>query len=466
LTAADWAARAEQVAEALYARAPEHQIRPRLEPTRRAVEIMGDPQRNYRVIHITGTNGKTTTARMIERILREHGLRTGRFTSPHLVSFNERIAIDGEPISDETLVLAYEENAPLLELIDSQLESEGEAKLTFFEAMAALAFQIFSDAPIDVLVLEVGMGGEWDSTNVADGELALFTTVALDHQKSLGNTLTEIASTKAGIIKPESIVLSGPQAPEVAAVLTQRSAGNSFLTAGSEFELLESSPDGFGTRFSVRGKFASYPNLWMPIMGDHQASNATLAVAAIEQFLGRAIEPEILRIALQDTVSPGRLQVIGKDPLEVFDGAHNLAGAEAFASWASTRVDPDNAVGVIGILDDKNAREMLRVFARAFRTAVLVQPESPRAIPAKQLAEDAAEFFETAQWAASPFEGLELARKLARESGGAVLATGSLYLVGNLLRDLRRNLEQEIEPETEQDADLEIDQEAKRESDE
>jgi dihydrofolate synthase / folylpolyglutamate synthase len=466
LSRVDWAARAKQVAEALYARAPEHQIRPRLEPTRRAVEIMGDPQRNYRVIHITGTNGKTTTARMIERILREHGLRTGRFTSPHLVSFNERIAIDGEPISDEILVLAYEENAPLFELIDAQLESEGETKLTYFEAMAALAFQIFSDAPIDVLVLEVGMGGEWDSTNVADGELALFTTVALDHQKSLGNTLAEIASTKAGIIKPESIVLSGTQAPEVADVLSQRSNANPFLAAGKEFELLETAADGFGTRFSVRGGFARYENLWMPIMGDHQAENATLAVAAVEQFLGRAIEPELLRVAFQDTVSPGRLHVISKDPLEVFDGAHNAAGAEAFASWASTRVDPATSVGVIGILDDKDAREMLRSFGRAFRTAVAVRPESPRAIAADQLATVAAEYFETVLPAPTPFEGLELARKLASERGGAVLVTGSLYLVGNLLRDLRRNLEQEIEPETEHESIHDNYQEAEQEPDE
>lgn len=466
MTPVDWAARAKQVAEALYARAPEHQIRPRLEPTRRAVEIMGDPQRNYRVIHITGTNGKTTTARMIERILREHGLRTGRFTSPHLVSFNERIAIDGEPISDESLVLAYEENAPLLELVDQQLEIEGETKLTFFEAMAALAFQIFSDAPIDVLVLEVGMGGEWDSTNVADGELALFTTVALDHQKSLGNTLAEIASTKAGIIKPQSIVLSGRQAPEVSEVLRQRSKANPFLAAGKEFELLESSADGFGTRFSLRGGFASYENLWMPIMGHHQAENATLAVAAIEQFLGRAIEPELLRVAFQDTVSPGRLQVISKDPLEVFDGAHNAAGAQAFASWASTRVDLENSVGVIGILDDKDAHEMLTFFGRAFRTAVAVEPESPRAIAADQLAMIATSHFDAVFSAPTPLEGLELARKLARERGGAVLATGSLYLVGNLLRDLRRNLEREIEPDTEHEYIQDNNQEAGQEPDE
>lgn len=460
----DWAARAEWVTAELYARAPESQIRPRLEPTRRAVEIMGDPQRNYRIIHITGTNGKTTTARIIERILREHGLRTGRFTSPHLVSFNERIAIDGEPISDEALVLAYEENAPLLELIDKQLEVEGETKLTFFEAMAALAFHIFSDAPIDVLVLEVGMGGEWDSTNVADGELALFTTVALDHQKSLGDTVAEIASTKAGIIKPDSIVLTGPQSAEAFEIISSRAAGHEFLASGQHFELLSSAPDGFGTRFSVRGGFAGYSDLWMPILGEHQAANAALAIAAVEQFLGRAIEPEFLRIALQDTVSPGRLQVINRDPLEVFDGAHNAAGAEAFANWALAETSPAQAVGVIGILDDKDLGEMLRHFARAFRVAIAVQPDSSRAVPAKELAAAARPFFEEVHVAESPYQGLELARKLAQAKGGAVFATGSLYLVGNLLRDLRRNLELELDEDLSKD--LDTNQNVEQDSDE
>lgn len=447
MSPADFTARAEQVARELYARAPENQIRPRLDPTQRAVELMGDPQKNYRVIHITGTNGKTTTARLIERILREHGLRTGRFTSPHLVSFNERIAIDGEPISDETLVLAYEENAPLLELIDSQLETEGEAKLTFFEAMAALAFQIFSDAPVDLLVLEVGMGGEWDSTNVADGELALFTAVSLDHQKSLGNTIAEIASTKAGIIKPESIVLSALQRPEALAVISHRAENHEFYLAGEHFELLSTAADGFGTRFSVRGAHMVYPDLWMPIMGQHQAENATLAVAAVEQFLGRAIEPELLRIALQDSVSPGRLQVISKDPFEVFDGAHNLAGSQALASWADGYLDPATTVGVIGILDDKDVVEMLDAFSKIFRTAIAVRPESPRAIAADQLAAIAKPHFGSVHTASTPFEGLRLARKLAAENHGSLIATGSLYLIGNLLRDLRRNLEQEAEVE-------------------
>ena len=189
-----------EIEASLMARIPEHKLRPRLEPTKRAVELLGDPQKAYRVIHVTGTNGKTSTSRMIERILREHGLRTGRFTSPHLIDLNERIALDGEPISNEILYEVFKDIEPVLDMVDQELLAQGESRLTFFEALAALAFAAFADAPIDVLVLEVGMGGEWDSTNVADGDVAVFTPIDLDHTERLGNTITDIATTKAGII--------------------------------------------------------------------------------------------------------------------------------------------------------------------------------------------------------------------------------------------------------------------------
>ena len=205
--------------EELYARKPEHQMRPRLEPTRLACEILGNPQNNYPIIHITGTNGKTSTARIIERILRELGLKTGRLTSPHLVRFNERISLDGNSIDDERFLETYAETKPLLELIDARLAEQGEQPLTFFEAMTAIAFQIFSDAPVDVLVLEVGIGGEWDSTNVADGDVAVFTPISIDHAERLGDTIAEIAATKAGIIKQGAFVVSAKQPNEAASVI-------------------------------------------------------------------------------------------------------------------------------------------------------------------------------------------------------------------------------------------------------
>jgi dihydrofolate synthase / folylpolyglutamate synthase len=445
LSKRDWAQAAALVAAELYARQPEHQVRPRLEPTRRAVALMGDPQRNYRVIHITGTNGKTTTSRIIERLLREHGLRTGRMTSPHLISFNERIALDGEPISDELLVLAYEENAPLLDLIDAQLESEGEVRLTFFEALTALAFQIFSDAPVDVLVLEVGMGGEWDASNVADGEVAVFTPISLDHQKSLGDTVAEIAKTKSGIIKPESVVVSSPQTAEAAEVLRVKAGAQPFLAAPTSFGLIDTKPDGVGTRFSVRGQFAEYRDLWMPILGTYQAENAATAIAATEQFLGRAIDYEITRQALLDVVSPGRMQVISREPLEVLDGAHNAASANAFAQSAREYFDFETAVGVVGILNDKDAETMLRAFAQVFQTVVVTQPETPRALSTQQLAELCRPFFTQTEVSTGAFEGYRVAQRIAAEQNAALFVTGSLYTVGNLLRDLQQNLEQDAD---------------------
>jgi dihydrofolate synthase / folylpolyglutamate synthase len=210
---------AKDVEKALLDRIPEHQLRPRLEPTARAAAMLGDPQKLYRIVHVTGTNGKTSTSRMIERLLREHSLRTGRFTSPHLTRINERIAIDGESVSDEIMVEIWNDIEPILGLVDAELDAEGESPLTYFEALTLLAFAIFADAPVDVLVLEVGMGGEWDSTNVADGDVAVFTPIDLDHTDRLGKTVAEIAKTKSGIIKPSAVVVSATQEPTAMAEL-------------------------------------------------------------------------------------------------------------------------------------------------------------------------------------------------------------------------------------------------------
>jgi dihydrofolate synthase/folylpolyglutamate synthase len=214
LSPEEWREAAEQVYRELLDRVGEANIRPRLEPTRRAAELLGDPQRSAPVVHITGTNGKTSTSRMIESLLRASGLRPGLLTSPHLVRLNERIMIDGEPISDEALARNWDDIAPYLLIVDTELEAAGEEPLTFFEALTVLAFAAFADAPVDVIVLEVGMGGEWDSTNVADGQVAVFTPIALDHMARLGNTVAEIARTKAGIIKPAASVVTAMQAIE------------------------------------------------------------------------------------------------------------------------------------------------------------------------------------------------------------------------------------------------------------
>jgi dihydrofolate synthase / folylpolyglutamate synthase len=435
----------EQVISALYARRPESQIEPRLHATARAVELMGDPQRNYRIVHITGTNGKTSAARMIERILREHGLRTGRLTSPHLVRFNERIALDGEPVEDQRIIDVYHENLAILDLVDSELVANGEPKLTFFEAYNALAFQLFSDAPIDVLVLEVGIGGEWDASNVADGDVCVFTAIGLDHRKVLGDTVEEIATTKAGIIKSESIVVSNSQEPNVERILRDRAEQGAFV-AGVDFALIDASSDGFGTRFSVQGSFGSYPQLWMPIIGTHQAENAATAIVAVEQFLGRAIADEVLRSALADTVSPGRMHVVSKEPLVVLDGAHNPPGIRAFRNSLQEHFGNPSSIGVVGMLADKDVYSSALEFVGVFDHLIITSSNSERSMSAGELAEvfeDSGVFvteviddFETAY---------DKALRLSEETSMQVFVTGSLYLVGAVLGLIQERVDSEEE---------------------
>ena len=431
----------DRVLSALYARRPESQIEPRLHATARAVELMGDPQRNYRIVHITGTNGKTSAARMIERILREHGLRTGRLTSPHLVRFNERIALDGEPVEDQRIVDVYNDNQVILDLVDSELEARGEAKLTFFEAYNALAFQLFSDAPIDVLVLEVGIGGEWDASNVADGDVSVFTAIGLDHRKVLGDTVEEIAQTKAGIIKEQSIVVSNAQEPNVERILRDRAQQAAFIS-GTDFALIEASEDGFGTRFSVQGSFGSYPQLWMPIIGTHQAENAATAIVAVEQFLGRAIADEVLRSALADTVSPGRMHVISKEPLVVLDGAHNPPGIRSFRKTLEEHFGAPKSIGVVGMLADKDVFSSALEFVGVFDHLIITSSHSERSMAAQELAE----VFEDSGVFVSEViddfaQAYDSALRLGEETGMPVFVTGSLYLVGAVLGLVQERVE-------------------------
>ena len=428
----------QQALDELYSRKPEHQMRPRLEPTRIACEVLGNPQFNYPVIHITGTNGKTSTARIIERILRELGLKTGRLTSPHLVRFNERISLDGERISDERFLETYAETKPILELVDQKLLAMGEQPLTFFEAMTAIAFQIFSDAPVDVLVLEVGIGGEWDSTNVADADVAVFTAIDLDHTKQLGNTVEEIASTKAGIIKERSVVVSSPQKPSVAEVLRNRAQGG-FLLASQDFGLADYAAEGYGTRFSVKGTAGNYPSLWMPIIGAHQAENAATAIAAVEQFLGsRAIADEYLRVAIADAVSPGRLQVISKQPLIVLDGAHNPAGIASLGNAISEHFANPDRIGLVAMVADKDIDSAAKQFAEMFPRVIVTQLESERALPAEDLSSKIITHGGSVI-ATIPevSKALQFASETAKSEEIALFVTGSLYLIGAVLEELQ-----------------------------
>lgn len=429
-----------QVVEELYARKPEHQIRPRLEPTRLAAELMGNPQHTYPVIHITGTNGKTSVARMIERILREMGLRTGRLTSPHLISFNERISLDGEPVADERFIEVYEDNKPILELVDQRLAEQGEAPLTFFEAFTALSFQLFADTPVDVLVLEVGIGGEWDATNVADGDVAVFTSIDLDHTKTLGETVEEIATTKAGIIKEKSIVVSNGQFESVAEILRQR-ATQPALFFGENFSVESTRPENFGVRFTVRGIAAEYPDLWMPVMGEHQAENAATAIAAVELFLGgRPLADEILRSAMADVVSPGRLQVLSREPLVVLDGAHNPAGIRSLGKSVDWQFGSPKRIALVAMVADKDLSAAAFELNQIFDDFVVTQIDGPRSYAAELLARDL-EAHGGRILAIEPSVGkaFQSASKLAEESGAALFIAGSLFLAGTILGEMQED---------------------------
>jgi len=434
-------AKLREVEAALMARIPEHKLRPRLEPTRRAVELLGDPQKSYRVIHITGTNGKTTTARIIERILREHGLRTGRFTSPHLINLNERIALDGEPVDNEIIYEIFKDIEPALDMVDAELLAAGESRLTFFEALAVLGFAVFADAPIDVLVLEVGMGGEWDSTNVADGDVAVFTPIDIDHVERLGHTIAEIATTKSGIIKPGSIVVSAPQQPDALAVLETKAGAiaDELKLAGRDFELISQSESKTGLTFTVRGLTREYDLLFMPLHGKYQAQNAAVAIAAVEAFIGGGQVPiadDILRPALADVTSPGRLQVIAQNPRVILDAAHNPHGARSLGEALNTSFGAPHAVAVLSVLNDKDARELLSALDESIREFVITQSSSVRALPAAELGQLATEIFgaERVTVAEDFRDALAIAQgKLPAGENTAVVVSGSITLVGDVL---------------------------------
>lgn len=432
---------AEAVYQELLARvgegAPEH----RLDATRRAVELLGDPQRAYPIIHITGTNGKTSTSRIAESILRAYGLRTGLLTSPHLVRFNERIVIDGEPISDEDLVRNWEDVRPYLELVDAELEGQGKAPLTFFEALTALAFAAFADAPVDVAVVEVGMGGEWDSTNVGDGQVAVFTPISLDHTRQLGETVREIARTKSGIIKPAADVVSSAQVPEALAELEEaaRLTESTFAAQPQAFDVVSTRVAVGGQLVTVRGRAATYEDVFLPLYGDHQAQNAAVAVAAVETFLGRGTQPlkaDLVEEGFATATSPGRLQLIGVEPTVLVDAAHNPAGAQTLADALRRYFDFDELAFVIGTLRDKDARGVIRALAPVAVRFDVTEPESERALPAEDLGdivrEEAGD--EAAIVYSDAIDALESAREWAEEAPRrAVVVTGSIVLVGAAL---------------------------------
>jgi dihydrofolate synthase/folylpolyglutamate synthase len=377
---------------------------------------------------------------MIERLLREHSLRTGRFTSPHLIKLNERIALDGEPVSDEVLVEVWNDIEPILKLVDAELDAEGELPLTYFESLTLLAFAIFADAPVDVLVLEVGMGGEWDSTNVADGDVAVFTPIDMDHADRLGNTIAEIAKTKSGIIKAGAVVVSAKQVEAAANAITSKTVqvAERQVSYGKDFEALEVAPDGKGQRLSIKGLAGEYRDLFLPLYGKHQAENAVLALAAVEAFLGngeRRILDDIVRVAFADASSPGRLQVLSREPLTLVDGAHNPHGVKSLAEALVTNFSSPKAVGVLGVLAGKNADEMFQSLQSSFEHVVITASKSDRSTSQDELASIASKFWgDNVTVSGGVAKAIQDAREIATAKNlEAIVITGSLSVVGEAL---------------------------------
>lgn len=429
-----------EVEEAILARTPEGAPAPDLTRVRTVMELMGDPQRSVRLIHLTGTNGKTSTTRLVERILREMGLTTGRFTSPHLHTIRERVAIGGEPISMQRFVDVYDEVLPFVQMVDDRADEEGTSRITYFEMIAIMAYAAFADAPVDVAVVEVGLGGTWDATNVADGDVAVVTRVDMDHMRFLGNTIEEIAGEKSGIIKDGAIAVVAEQAPEALAVLEQRCAqvGARMVLEGRDFEVTSREDAVGGQVVSLQGLAAQYEDVFVSLLGRHQAHNTLVAVAAVEAFVGGGDQPlsgEVLEAALADVFSPGRLEVVRRSPTIVVDAAHNPAGVRALAAAVEESFTFTRLVGVIAAFADKDVDAILTALEPVLDHVVVTRNSGRRSMSAEELGELAEDYFgdQRVTVASDLAQALERAVELADEGGvaGGILVTGSIHTVAD-----------------------------------
>lgn len=425
-----------QIVAELQDRWPEHRVAPSQARVRALCDLLGSPERSLPVILIAGTNGKGSTALMIDSLLRALGLRVGRYASPHLVDVTERISIDGEPISEEAFDALVEEVSPLVELVDAQL-LEG-VRMTFFEVMTALAYAAFADAPVDVAVVEVGLGGRWDATNVVEAEVAVVCPVDLDHTHLLGGTVAEIAAEKAGIIKAGAKAVLAAQQPDAARVLLARCAevGAEVLREGVEFGLIGRTPAIGGQVLRLDTAEGPLGDLFLPLFGAHMAQNAALAVAAVEAFLGgKPLPPEVISAGLEQVEAPARLEIVRRSPTVVIDTCHNPHGARATIDAVTEAFDFTPLVGVVAMMADKDVDGVLGIFAEAMTSVVCTSIGSTtRALPAADLGERAAGVFGADRVVVVPgmAEAIEEAVRLADEAGpgSGVLIAGSVYAAG------------------------------------
>lgn len=460
------AARVREVYAELLSRAPESRMQPRLEPVRAVCELLGDPQRAYPVIHLTGTNGKTSTARIVERLLREHNLRTGRYTSPHLHSVTERISVDGRPVSDKVFADTWDEIAPVVAMVDGRLAQDGEPALTYFELVTVMAFAAFADAPVDVAVVEVGLGGTWDATNVADATVAVVLPISLDHTRMLGDSVAQIAEEKAGIFTEGGYVVMADQPAEAAEVLLRRAveSGSTVSREGPEFGVTRRAVALGGQQVTVQGVAGEYTDLFLPLHGEHQAHNLAVAIASVEAFLGNGnqrLDPAVVHTAVADVSSPGRLELVRPSPAVVVDAAHNVAGVQALVASLDEAFAFRHLVGVVGVLDDKDAETMLDQLEPVLDEVVVTRSSSPRAIPVDDLFEIAVDVFgeDRVQKVERLDEALVTAMNASEAAvageeghGAGVLVTGSVTVAAEarlLLRAPAVDADQGLEHEQE-----------------
>lgn len=434
----------QQVESELDTRWPETKIEPSLDRISALLDVIAQPQLAYPVLHIAGTNGKSSTTRMIDALLTRIGLRTGRFTSPHLQSVTERISLDNEPISAERYVEVYRDLEPYIAMVDAK----NDIKLSKFEILTAMAFAAFADAPVDAAVVEVGLGGSWDATNVADARIAVVCPIGIDHVDYLGPDILGIAREKAGIIKPNSIALLAEQTNEVARVLIERATEVDAIVArqGLEFGVLERSVAIGGQMLKLQGLGGVYDEIFLPLHGAHQAANAALALAAVEAFFGagteRQLDVDAIREGFASVLIPGRLERLRSSPTVFVDAAHNPHGAAALASALEDEFGFRKLVGVLGVMGDKDVAGILTALEPVFSEVVITANSSPRAMDPEQLGAAAIEIFGEDRVTVHHrlLDALDAAVTLAETtedprdsmSGGGVVATGSVVTAGEV----------------------------------
>lgn len=433
-------ARVEEIYRAILTRAPEHDFEPTLERVEAVCELLGDPQGAFRTIHLTGTNGKTSTARMIESLVRAMGLRTGRFTSPHLTDVRERIVVDGEPISAEAFVAAWEDVEPYIAMVDERSQADGGPRLSFFEVFTVMAIAAFADAPVDVAVIEVGMGGLWDATNVVDADVAVLLPVAQDHEQWLGHSLADIANEKVGIIKEGSTVVAAEQVEEVAGILTTAAAtaGARLLEEGRAFAVAAREVAVGGQVVTLSTPAATYAEVPLPLFGEHQAHNAAVALTAVEAFFGGGALPgDVVEEGFIEVRSPGRLEVVRTSPTVLVDAAHNPHGAAALRVAVEEAFAFEHVVGVFAAMADKNVEGILVELEPLLDSIVVTGMDSSRAMDPADLADLARDVFgeDRVHVERRLADAVDTAAALAERDGGpagtaGVLVAGSVVLAG------------------------------------